>query len=355
MSHPLLNLTQLVKSYDGSHRALDAIDLQIRRGEFVSLLGPSGSGKTTLLMLIAGFESPTSGQMVLNGESIERRPAHERNIGVVFQNYALFPHMTVAENLRFPLRMRKVAKAEADARIRRALETVGLLGMEDRHPGQLSGGQQQRVALARTLVFGPDLILLDEPLGALDKNLREQMQVEFKRIHRELGVTMIYVTHDQTEAMTMSDRIVVMSTGRIEQIGSPSEVYYRPKTKFVASFVGDSNILEGTASGGDGIVQVPGFGPVASARRDLQPGQRVSLLLRPENLRLKPAGTGGTLGTQRPVILQDTVNYGDSVLVFGAADGTAVRIRVPVREALHFASGDAFVLEWSPQDVHVID
>jgi putative spermidine/putrescine transport system ATP-binding protein len=353
MSDHFLSLSGITKSYDGNHKALDAIDLHVRRGEFISLLGPSGSGKTTLLMLIAGFETLTSGDIVLNGSSIERLPPHARNIGVVFQNYALFPHMTVAENLRFPLRMRGVSKAQSKPKVARALETVGLVGMADRYPSQLSGGQQQRVALARTLVYEPDLVLLDEPLGALDKNLREQMQVEFKRIHRELGVTMIYVTHDQTEAMTMSDRIVVMSTGRIEQIGSPSDVYFRPKTQFVASFVGDSNILQGTVSGNDGVISVPGFGPVASARRDLNAGQQVSLLMRPEIFKLRKGAVDAS-PIQREVVLQDTVNYGDSILVFGTVDRTPVRIRVPGRDSIDLDAGARYSMEWNPENVHVI-
>jgi putative spermidine/putrescine transport system ATP-binding protein len=353
MSDHFLSLAGITKSYDGHHKALDSIDLQVRRGEFISLLGPSGSGKTTLLMLVAGFESPSAGDIVLNGESIDRLPPHARNIGVVFQNYALFPHMTVAENLHFPLRMRGVSKAQSRPKVARALETVGLAGLADRYPSQLSGGQQQRVALARTLVYEPDLVLLDEPLGALDKNLREQMQVEFKRIHRELGVTMVYVTHDQTEAMTMSDRIVVMSTGRIEQIGTPSEVYFRPKTQFVASFVGDSNILQGAVATADGVIAVPGFGPVASARRDLRVGQQVSLLMRPEIFKLRP-GTVEASPVQREVVVQDSVNYGDSCLVFSTADETPVRIRVPGREAVDLDPGQRYAVEWSPENVHVI-
>jgi putative spermidine/putrescine transport system ATP-binding protein len=238
-----LTLQRLVKSYDGRTHVVDGIDLAIARGEFVTLLGPSGSGKTTTLMMIAGFEQPTAGAILLDGRDLTDRPAYRRNIGVVFQSYALFPHMTARRNVEFPLLMRHVDAREIATRVDRALDLVGLRAFGHHHPRQLSGGQQQRVALARALVFEPDVLLLDEPLGALDKNLREQMQVEITRIHRAVGITTIYVTHDQTEAMTMSDRVVVMNHGTIEQAGPPLTVYEQPATRFVAEFVGDSNVV----------------------------------------------------------------------------------------------------------------
>ncbi|HET7255663.1 MAG TPA: ABC transporter ATP-binding protein, partial [Xanthobacteraceae bacterium] len=222
-----LRLREVVKSYDGKTNAVDDVSIDIERGEFVTFLGPSGSGKTTTLLMIAGFETPTGGVIELDGRDLTLSKPYERNIGMVFQNYALFPHMTAAKNVLFPLKMRGFPKRDMTVRVERMLELVGLSRFAERYPRELSGGQQQRVALARGLVFNPDVLLLDEPLGALDKNLREQMQVEIKRIHREIGITMIYVTHDQTEAMTMSDRVAVFCNGKVEQIASPLEVYNR--------------------------------------------------------------------------------------------------------------------------------
>ena len=241
-----LSLRNIVKSYDGRVNAVDDVSIDIAKGEFLTFLGPSGSGKTTTLMMIAGFEEPTAGAIELEGEDLTRRKSYERNIGVVFQNYALFPHMTVERNVAFPLRMRRFPRDRQAARVGEILDLVGLGSFAGKYPRELSGGQQQRVALARGLVFNPDVLLLDEPLGALDKSLREQMQVELKRIHREVGITMVYVTHDQTEAMTMSDRVAVFSHGKLEQVAPPLEVYHRPRTRFVGEFIGDSNIFAGT-------------------------------------------------------------------------------------------------------------
>jgi putative spermidine/putrescine transport system ATP-binding protein len=242
------------KTYDGLANVVDHLRLEIGEGEFLSLLGPSGSGKTTTLMMLAGFERPTAGHIRLRGESIERLPPYRRNFGMVFQNYALFPHMTVGENLAFPLSVRGTGKADAAQRVRRALEMVRLPGYESRLPGQLSGGQQQRVAVARALVFEPQLILMDEPLGALDKQLREEMQLELRGLHERLGITMVYVTHDQSEALTMSDRIAVFHLGRIQQVADPQTIYERPANLFVASFIGESNRLPAqlAESHGDG-------------------------------------------------------------------------------------------------------
>src|SRR5438876_8186198 len=237
-------------------------------------------------MMIAGFEEPTSGIIELGGENLARRKPWERNIGVVFQNYALFPHMTVARNVAFPLRMRGFPRGQQAARVRDILTLVGLSGYAERYPRELSGGQQQRVALARGLVFNPDVLLLDEPLGALDKNLREQMQVEIKRIHREIGITMIYVTHDQTEAMTMSDRIAVFCNGKIEQIGSPLDVYNRPANRFVGEFIGDSNFLPGRVDRSrPGWVELAAIGPVRVAQQAMLPPGDVDVIIRPERLR----------------------------------------------------------------------
>ena len=233
------------KSYDGKVLVVKGLNLDIEEGEFVTMLGPSGSGKTTCLMMLAGFETPTHGEIYLDGKIISNIPPHKRGIGMVFQNYALFPHMTVYENLAFPLRVRKIPKDEADKKIDKALSMVSLQGFEARMPMQLSGGQQQRVAVARSLVFDPQVVLMDEPLGALDKNLRESMQYEIKHIHESIGVTVVYVTHDQTEALTMSNRIAVFNDGKVQQLSSPDELYEKPVNSFVAEFIGENNKFSG--------------------------------------------------------------------------------------------------------------
>jgi len=237
-----LTLSRLVKRY-GAFEAVSGIDLEIKRGEFLTLLGPSGSGKTTLLMMIAGFQEATGGDILLDGASITNTPAEKRNFGMVFQGYALFPHMTVAENIGYALSVRGRAKPEIAAKVAEMLDLVQLQGLENRLPAQLSGGQQQRVALARALAFSPPVLLLDEPLGALDRKLRIEVQAQLKDLHRRVGTTFIYVTHDQDEALSMSDRVVIMRSGRIEQVGTPEELYTRPKTEFAASFLGKSNFL----------------------------------------------------------------------------------------------------------------
>jgi putative spermidine/putrescine transport system ATP-binding protein len=242
---PLVRFQRVQKTYDGEHLVVRQLDLDIHRGEFLSLLGPSGSGKTTTLMMLAGFESPTSGDILLDGQQINGTPPHKRHFGMVFQNYALFPHLSVGQNVAYPLTVRKVPKDEQQRRVQRALEMVQLRGMNDRLPGQLSGGQQQRVALARALVFEPQLVLMDEPLGALDKQLREHMQIELKELHRQLGVTFVYVTHDQGEALTMSDRVAVFNEGVIQQLDSVEQLYEAPANRFVAGFVGDNTVLKG--------------------------------------------------------------------------------------------------------------
>ena len=243
--------------------AVDGIDLDVRDGEFFSMLGPSGSGKTTMLRMIAGFELPTAGRVLLHGADVTTVPPFDRDVNTVFQDYALFPHMTVGDNVAYGLMVRKVAKAERAARVTEALRMVRLEGYEERKPGQLSGGQRQRVALARALVNRPRVLLLDEPLGALDLKLREEMQIELKAIQQQVGITFIYVTHDQEEALTMSDRLAVFNHGRIEQVGAPAEVYERPATRFVAGFVGTSNLLTGDVA--EAIIGRPG--PSRSGRR----------------------------------------------------------------------------------------
>ena len=233
------------KSYDGKVLVVKGLNLDIAEGEFITMLGPSGSGKTTCLMMLAGFETPTNGEIYLEGNPISNIPPHKRGIGMVFQNYALFPHMTVYENLAFPLRVRKFSKDETDKKVEKALSMVSLSGFGNRMPAQLSGGQQQRVAVARALVFDPAVVLMDEPLGALDKNLRESMQYEIKHIHESIGVTVVYVTHDQSEALTMSNRIAVFNDGKVQQLSSPDKLYEEPVNSFVAEFIGENNTFQG--------------------------------------------------------------------------------------------------------------
>lgn len=282
------------KTYDGSTLVVRDLTLEVLRGEFLTLLGPSGSGKTTCLMMLAGFESVTTGRISLNGRPINNLPPYRRGIGVVFQNYALFPHMTVFQNVAFPLTVRKRPKGEIRERVARVLETVRLPELGDRRPTQLSGGQQQRVAVARALIFEPQLVLMDEPLGALDKQLREQMQLEIKHLHESLSVTVVYVTHDQTEALTMSDRIAVLNHGRIEQLDTPAGLYEEPKTAFVAQFVGENNEIRGVIeerSGDRCRVRVAGGSMIrARAVSDLAAGEPTILSLRPERIVVDPPG-----------------------------------------------------------------
>ena len=281
-----VSLAGLEKRFDGVG-AVRGISLDIRSGEFLTLLGPSGSGKTTTLMMIAGFETPSAGDIVVDGRSVVATPPNKRNLGMVFQNYALFPHLTVADNIGFPLKQRGVARAERARAVGEALEVVRLPGYGKRYPRQLSGGQQQRVALARAIVFRPRLLLMDEPLGALDKQLREGLQTELRRLHGELGITFVYVTHDQDEALTMSDRIAVVNEGRIAQLGTPEDLYDRPASRFVASFIGESNFLPGALHGFEGdraLVSVGGAMLHANAAARPAPGSPVTLTVRPERM-----------------------------------------------------------------------
>lgn len=282
----------------GSFTALDAMDLDVKRGEFVTLLGPSGSGKSTLLNLISGMTEPSEGTIQIDGRDATHLPTNQRGLGMVFQNYALMPHMTVFENIAFPLQVRKLPKAEIETRVREVLKLIQLEHVADRKPKQLSGGQQQRISLARCIVYRPSIILMDEPLGALDKKLREDMQLEIKRLHAELGVTMIYVTHDQEEALAMSDRIVLMRKGRIEQQGAPEAMYFRPDTLFTADFLGSSNLFQGQVDAGC-LVTPQGRLPLPAARDGTPASGAAVLMLRPESVRLVAEGeaTGGMTGT----------------------------------------------------------
>ncbi len=291
-NHVLVQFINVQKTFDGEVLVIKDLNLEIRNGEFLTLLGPSGSGKTTTLMMLAGFETATHGDIRIAGTSIKNVPPHKRNIGMVFQNYALFPHMTVYENLSFPLRARRMPKSEIGDRVKQALEMVQLSGFERRRSNQLSGGQQQRVAVARALVYEPKLVLMDEPLGALDKQLREQMQLEIKHIHESVGVTMVYVTHDQSEALTMSDRIAVFNDGEIQQLATPEELYDAPENSFVAQFIGENNRLYGrvTAMNGEKCrVELDSGDTVeALAVKVDGTGSHTQLSLRPESVVIDP-------------------------------------------------------------------
>ena len=303
------------KSYDGESLVVKSLNLSVDQGEFLTLLGPSGSGKTTCLMMLAGFETATHGEIILDGVPINNVPPHKRDIGMVFQNYALFPHMTVRENLAFPLKVRKMSASDVESRVNRALEMVQLGEFGARRPGQLSGGQQQRVAVARALVFEPKLVLMDEPLGALDKQLREQMQFEIKHIHETLGVTVVYVTHDQGEALTMSNRIAVFNDGIIQQLAPPDDLYERPENSFVAQFIGENNVLQGKVkkiSGDQCEVQVTS-GEIVTAKAVNIEGveSNTTLSLRPERVTVNPED--GECPNRVPGTVAEVIYLGDHV------------------------------------------
>jgi len=309
---------QSLSKHFGEVRAVDDISFDIRPGEFLTLLGPSGSGKTTLLMMIAGFSRPTNGSIRIAGQEIVHLPPHKRNIGMVFQNYALFPHMTVGENIAYPLRLRKVGKAEIEDRVRNVLDLVQLGGYADRRISQLSGGQRQRIALARAIVFEPRILLMDEPLSALDKQLRETMQIEIRRLHDRLGMTTISVTHDQREALTMSDRIAVFSKGRLAQIASPTGLYEQPESRFIAEFIGESSFLplRATPNGlayGDQLIQFDEAPQHTSGN--------MLLMLRPERLRLATGDTSGEGANYFRGRVQTVVFQGESLLFEVMLDG----------------------------------
>jgi len=289
----LVRFDHIDKSFDGKTLVIKDLNLDIAQGEFLTMLGPSGSGKTTTLMMLAGFETPTHGEIFFSGQSISDIPPYKRNIGMVFQDYSLFPHMTVKENLAFPLKVRKLTKDEIGRKVTRALEVVELRGFDGRMPAQLSGGQQQRVALARALVFEPKLVLMDEPLGALDKNLREQMQYEIKHIHDNIDVTVVYVTHDQSEAMTMSNRIAVFDDGVIRQLSTPNILYEKPENAFVAQFIGENNRLSGKVTEireDKCVVEIDGGGYLNALKVNIDGvGDRTSVSLRPERVMVNPA------------------------------------------------------------------
>lgn len=354
-----LGLRQLSKAF-GATKAVDQISLDVPTGTFVSLLGPSGSGKTTTLNLIAGFLTPDSGDILLDQRSIADVAPHKRNIGMVFQSYSLFPHMTVAENVGFPLRMRtSLSREDARRRIDEMLALVQLGHLGSRYPRQLSGGQQQRVAMARALVSHPRLLLMDEPLGALDKKLREQMQVEIKRIHRSVGTTVIYVTHDQTEALTMSDLVVVMHQARVSQVGTPRALYEAPANLFVADFLGDSNLLRATIiqASGDEFVVETGSGETIRARQGAfaaPAGSRVVVLIRPEDMSVGTA-VQGTDGQDRLAGLVKDISYhGDTFKLDVAVGDEVLKVKVAREHGAGIERGQQVFLTWKSAVARVL-
>ncbi len=358
-SDPLVRFENVQKSYDGEILVIKDLNLNMERGEFLTMLGPSGSGKTTCLMMLAGFEPATHGEIYLDNQPINSVPPHKRGIGMVFQNYALFPHMTIGENLAFPLEVRKMGKSERDEKVKKALDMVQLSPFADRRPSQLSGGQQQRVAVARALVFDPEVVLMDEPLGALDKNLREQMQYEIKHIHERLGVTVLYVTHDQSEALTMSNRVAVFDDGIIQQLAPPEVLYEKPENAFVADFIGDNNCLLGSVVSEDSdtcVVKTSDGSKIKANKINIGAvGSRSTLSIRPER-----------------VIVNPEKNQAENVFEARAAEliylGDHIRTRmevcgsndfiVKIPNSTHHASlkeGDTVKIGWSVKDCRALN
>lgn len=353
-----LDITGVQKRF-GEHTAIHDLDLVVQPGEFLSLLGPSGCGKTTLLRMIAGFEQPTAGRIELSGKDIVALPPHKRPVNTVFQSYALFPHMSVAENVAYGLRQAKVPRAEVGGRVKEALDLVRMGSFAGRKPQQLSGGQQQRVALARALVNRPQVLLLDEPMSALDRKLREEMQLELKRLHVELGMTFVFVTHDQEEALAMSDRIAVMNTGAIQQLGTAEEVYTLPGNRFVAGFIGKQNFVTATfdrAQDGIAVLNANKATITVDAERlpGVQRGDSVTVAIRPEVMRVAPLDTpaDGVNSAEGTVIgvsfLGDVVQY-----MVDAADGQQILARVPAAGAQVELEGAPVRLSWNPEAVQV--
>jgi len=358
-SDVLVRFDAVQKSYDGETLVVKNLNLNVARGEFLTMLGPSGSGKTTCLMMLAGFEPATHGEIYLDNQPINNVPPHKRGIGMVFQNYALFPHMTVAENLAFPLQVRKMDKSEVEARVAKALDMVQLGGFGGRRPAQLSGGQQQRVAVARALVFDPVLVLMDEPLGALDKQLREQMQYEIKHIHESLGVTVVYVTHDQSEALTMSNRVAVFEDGVIQQLAPPDDLYERPDNAFVAQFIGENNTLMGTVRAIEGevcVVDVDGGGEVKAKRVNVEAaGNRTTLSLRPERVEVDPPE--GKYPNVYEARVEELIYLGDHIRTRANVCGhDDFVVKVPNASGhVHLKEGETVNFGWTIEDCRALD
>ena len=348
------------KSYDGEKLVVKDLNLSMPKGEFLTMLGPSGSGKTTCLMMLAGFETATHGEIKLDGVSINHIPPHKRGIGMVLQNYALFPHMTVAENLSFPLEVRKIGKSDREAKVMRALGMVQMQDFAGRRPTQLSGGQQQRIALARALVFEPELVLMDEPLGALDKQLRETLQFEITNLAHQLGITVVYVTHDQTEALTMSDRVAVFEDGRIQQLAPPDELYEQPQNSFVAQFIGENNTLEGVVKeikGNTCIVQLDSGDIIDAIPVNVSAvGERTKVSIRPERVEFKKERLMEGAHTLKAEVLE-FVYMGDifrtRLRVAGKDDFVIKSRNAPDQERLK--PGQQIEIGWLAQDCRALD
>lgn len=356
-----VRLIDLSKTY-GDAQVVKGISLQINQGEFFSILGPSGSGKTTLMMMIAGFVIPSSGQIDIGGRPMAHEPPQRRGLGVVFQNYALFPHLSVWENVAFPLKARKLPKSEIQQRVEATMKLVHLDGFEDRLPTKLSGGQQQRVALARALVFNPDILIMDEPLSALDKKLRNDMRDEIRRLHRHLGVTVIYVTHDQEEALTMSDRVAIMDAGAIEQLGSPKALYDEPASRFVAGFLGNSNFLPAIIVAGE-------CGRMQCSTEDLKfsglftqpllPGTKVVAAIRPERIEIFPSAGTQTVADHQTNIATGTltnITYAGDSQVYSVALATSGNLDCKVSydgKSKSISIGESVFLRWKMSDTRI--
>ena len=348
------------KSYDGETLVVKDLNLSMPKGEFLTMLGPSGSGKTTCLMMLAGFETATHGEILLDGRPINNIPPHKRGIGMVFQNYALFPHMTIAENLAFPLEVRGMSKSEREAKIKRALDMVQMGTFGNRRPAQLSGGQQQRVALARALVFEPELVLMDEPLGALDKQLREHMQFEITNLAHTLGLTTVYVTHDQTEALTMSDRVAVFNDGRIQQLAPPEDLYERPENSFVAQFIGENNKLEGKVEtiDGDRCTVRLDDGTLIDAKpvNVSRAGERTRVSIRPERVESNPDRLASDAHLIEAEVLE-FIYMGDTYrfrLRVAGRDDFVMKYR-NAQDQRRLSAGDKIRIGWRPEDCRALD
>lgn len=356
IASPYVRFRGVQKSYDGEQLVVKKLDLDIQRGEFLTLLGPSGSGKTTSLMMLAGFETPTEGEILLDGQPLHTVAPHQRGIGMVFQNYALFPHMTVARNLAFPLRVRRMSNADIALKVKRALDMVQLGHLAERYPAQLSGGQQQRIALARALVFEPSLVLMDEPLGALDKQLREQMQLEIRRLHRQLGLTVVFVTHDQAEALTLSDRVAVFNDGVIQQIDTPKALYEHPCNSFVAHFIGENNALPGTVvsvSGPECRVRLSDGSEVgARSTTASRVGASTSLSIRPERVGLNKPSANSLPGR-----IEELIYLGDHVRVrLNVAGQKEFTAKIPIADMQDdWSTGIAVPVSWFSHDASALD
>lgn len=353
-SPDMITFNGIEKKY-GETIALKRVDLSVRKGEFLSLLGPSGSGKSTILNIIAGAISPSSGNVMINGEDVTRKPPRERGLGMVFQNYALLPHLNVFDNVAFPLKIRGMGKSEIKEKVENALERVGLSGFGSRKPREMSGGQQQRVGIARCIVYSPSIILMDEPLGALDKKLRDQLQIEIKRLHEEIGTTIVYVTHDQEEALNLSDRICLMHNGQIEQHGTPDELYFEPASTFVADFVGESNLLKGVLGPNQTVQTEHNLSLQVANTRGHVTGSQVSVLVRPENISLNANQNSSNMNQAHGLITQVsfvggmtrvelTTTDGEKLLMKGLSEPAANRLTIGQPVSVHWSPSDSVLI-----------